>query len=64
MPESTALARRPEAIRAEIAADPERRELLRAATAEPVSYTHLPGAPGVGVWSIILAGGGGVRLVG
>jgi len=31
---STALARRPEAIRAEIAADPERRELLRAATAE------------------------------
>src|ERR1700727_217906 len=31
---STAIARRPQDVRAEIAADPERRELLRQATAE------------------------------
>lgn len=37
---SNALARRPEAIRAEIAADPARRELLQAATAELLTATQ------------------------
>jgi hypothetical protein len=37
---STALARRPEVIRAEVAADPARRELLQAATAELLTATQ------------------------